>query len=94
MSIFDKVRLSACSNEYYIMYDNVWEGKIYCLQNLSLDRVLALISMMWEGESECFNSLIFSVWEWKIYCLYQLLPHVCLGRGQALTLTLCVGWED
>ena len=46
---------------------------------------------MWEGEIEWLHSLnSMCVWK-EMYCLHQLILHVCLGRGQALIITLCVG---
>ena len=48
---------------------------------------------VWEGETECLHSLILRVCA-GMGDLYQLILHMCLGRGHALSFTLCVGRGD
>ena len=44
---------------------------------------------MWKP-SACTHQKYVNVWEGEIYGLHQLILHVCLRRGQALSV--CV-WE-
>ena len=61
--------------------------------------MLALINTtyVWEGKSECLHSLILCVCvcgKAQMYSMHQLKLNVRLRRGQALIITLCVGWGN